>query len=65
MLETLSEFFYDPLVFWTAPLVLVALAAGWRKVRAWRCRAYTGTLPDDGSGPGPSARDAEKDTEKG
>ncbi|MFQ5618369.1 MAG: hypothetical protein ACE5FR_05285 [Rhodospirillales bacterium] len=34
MLEWLSEFFYDPLVFWSAPLVLVALRAGIRRLRA-------------------------------
>ncbi len=36
MLERLADFFYDPVVFWTAPLVLVALVAGWRRMRAWR-----------------------------
>ena len=38
MLEKLSEYFYDPVVFWMAPLVLVALAAIWRRVRAWVLR---------------------------
>ena len=46
MLEKLSEFFYDPVVFWTAPLVLVVLVAGWRRVL--RCRS--GTPPGKGSG---------------
>jgi hypothetical protein len=40
MLEKLSDFFYDPVVFWTAPLVLVALAVGWRRVRAWGLRRF-------------------------
>ncbi len=35
MLETLSGYFYDPEVFWTAPFALVALWAGIRRVRAW------------------------------
>ncbi len=35
MLERLSEFFYDPVVFWSAPLVLVALGAGIRRLAAW------------------------------
>ncbi len=35
MLERLSEFFYDPVVFWSAPLVLVALWAGIRRVGTW------------------------------
>ncbi len=38
MLEKLSAYFYDPVIFWTAPLVLVAVAAGWRRARAWRRR---------------------------
>ena len=36
MLEKLADYFYDPLVFWTAPLVLVALLVAWRRLRAWR-----------------------------
>lgn len=36
MLERLADFFYDPVVFWTAPLVLVALLAGWRRMRKRR-----------------------------
>ncbi len=35
MLERLSEFFYDPVVFWSVPLGLVALRAGIRRVGAW------------------------------
>lgn len=35
MLETLSGYFYDPVVFWTAPFALVALWAGIRRVRTW------------------------------
>ncbi len=50
MLEKLSEFFYDPVVFWTAPLVLVALAAGWRRVRARGLRRLSEIPP--GNGPG-------------
>ena len=50
MLEKLSEFFYDPVVFWTAPLVLVALAAGWRRVRARGLRRPSGTPPGHRSG---------------
>ena len=34
MLEWLSAYFYHPVVFWTAPLVLVALLAAIRKLRA-------------------------------
>lgn len=48
MLEKLSEYFYDPVVFWTAPLVLVALAAGWRRVRGRSLRRHSETLPGDG-----------------
>ncbi len=35
MLEWLSEFFYDPVVFWSVPLALVALRAGIRRVGTW------------------------------
>ncbi len=38
MLEQLSEYFYDPVVFWTAPFVLVAALAAIRKFRAWARR---------------------------
>jgi len=34
MLERLSELFFDPLVFWGVPLVLVALHAGVRRLRS-------------------------------
>ena len=34
-LEGLAEFFYDPVVFWSVPLALVALRAGIRRVGAW------------------------------
>ncbi len=36
MLETLSNYFYDPVIFWSAPLILAALmelARGLRKTR--------------------------------
>ena len=35
MLERLSEFFYDPVIFWSVPLALVALRAGIRRVGKW------------------------------
>jgi len=35
MLERLSEFFYDPLVFWSVPLALAVLGAGVRRLRTW------------------------------
>ncbi len=38
MLERLSAYFYDPVVFWTAPFALVALLAAIRKLRAWARR---------------------------
>ncbi len=38
MLEQLSAYFYDPVVFWTAPFVLVALIGAIRKLRAWARR---------------------------
>ncbi len=38
MLEQLSAYFYDPVVFWTAPFVLVALIAAIRKFGAWVSR---------------------------
>ena len=50
MLERFSDFFYDPVVFWSAPLVLVAVAVGWRRVRAWGRRRFSATPP--GHGPG-------------
>ncbi len=33
MLEWISEFFYDPIVFWTAPLALYAVYVAWRWLR--------------------------------
>ena len=50
MLERFSEYFYDPMVFWAAPLILVVLAAGWRKVRARSVRGPTGKPPGKDSG---------------
>ena len=48
MLEQIADYFYDPLVFWTAPLALVVLAAGWRKLRAWWLRRVRArALPPD------------------
>lgn len=38
MLERISEYFYDPAVFWSAPLALVALQIGFRRLRAWARR---------------------------
>jgi hypothetical protein len=35
MLEKLSEYFYDPFVFWGMPLALAVLWVGIRRVRAW------------------------------
>jgi hypothetical protein len=52
MLERLAEYFYDPLVFWTVPLLLVVLAASWRRLRVWRQRrlsAIAGKSPEDSS----------------
>ena len=38
MLEQVSNYFFDPLVFWGVPLVLAALLAGIKRLRAWRRR---------------------------
>jgi len=35
MLEQLSGCFYDPLVFWGAPLALTLMWAGMRHARTW------------------------------
>ena len=35
MLERLSEYFYDPLVFWGVPFALVLLQAGGRRLGSW------------------------------
>ena len=50
MLEKLSEYFYDPVVFWTVPLVLVVVVVGWRRVWARDLRRLLGTPPGNGSG---------------
>jgi hypothetical protein len=33
--EQISDFFYDPEVYWTAPLALVAARAAFLRLRAW------------------------------
>jgi hypothetical protein len=38
MLEQVSNYFFDPLVFWSLPLVLVAILAGIKRLRAWTSR---------------------------
>ena len=38
MLEQVSNYFFDPVVFWGLPLVLVALLAGIKRLRAWTSR---------------------------
>ena len=50
MLENLAEYFYNPVVFWTAPLVLVALGMGWRRVCDWRLRRDSEMPPDNDPG---------------
>ncbi len=55
MLENLSQYFYDPVVFWAAPLVLVAVAAGWSRARAWG-RSFSG-MPAGNGDDGPSRRE--------
>jgi len=47
MLEQLSEYLYDPLVFWGAPLALALMCAGMRRARAHlrRCRSRSTVLP--------------------
>jgi len=40
MLERLSEYFYDPLVFWGAPLALVLVWTGIRRTCAWLRRRH-------------------------
>lgn len=35
MLERLSDYFYNPAVFWGAPLALVALEAAISRLRVW------------------------------
>ena len=44
MLETISNYFYDPVIFWGAPLilaVLIELASGLRKTRRLGTRPNT------------------------
>lgn len=50
MLENFAQYFYDPLIFWTAPLILVVLMLGWRRVRAWRLRRLSEMHLDDDRG---------------
>ncbi len=38
MLEQVSNYFFDPVVFWGAPLVLVGLLAGIKRLRGWTSR---------------------------
>ena len=45
MLERLAEYFYNPLVFWTVPLLLVALIVIWRRLYRWGLRHFTSTPP--------------------
>jgi hypothetical protein len=49
MLEKFSEYFFDPLVFWTAPLVLVAVVAGLRQAQAWKRRRFSETAAGNGA----------------
>ena len=35
MLNQVSQYFYDPLIFWGAPLVLALAWAGLRRAAAW------------------------------
>jgi len=35
MLERFSDYFYDPVIFWGVPLVLVLVWAGIRHTQAW------------------------------
>jgi len=34
----ISDYFFDPLVFWGVPLVLAALLVGIKRLRAWMSR---------------------------
>jgi hypothetical protein len=38
MLDQLSQYFYDPLVFWGAPLAIALVWAGLRRAAAWLAR---------------------------
>jgi hypothetical protein len=42
MIESLAEYFYDPLVFWIVPLVLVVLISVLRRLFIWGHRYFTG-----------------------
>jgi len=53
MLEKLAEYFYDPLVFWAAPLVFVALLVVWRRIQARRLHHRPGI--SHGNDPGDSS----------
>jgi len=35
MLDQLAQYFYDPLIFWGAPLAIVLVWAGLRRAAAW------------------------------
>jgi hypothetical protein len=35
MLDRMSQYFYDPLIFWGAPLALALVWAGVRRAAAW------------------------------
>ncbi len=54
MIEKFAEYFYDPLVFWMTPLVIVVLIAVWRRLHAWRQRWFSGGPPGDGNNSGGS-----------
>lgn len=42
MLEQLSQLFYDPLIFWGAPLLIALIGAGLRRARTrWKGRRDT------------------------
>ena len=35
MLDQISQYFYDPLIFWGAPLAIAIAWAGLRRAAAW------------------------------
>ena len=35
MLDKISQYFYDPLIFWGVPLALALVWSGLRRVAAW------------------------------
>ncbi len=48
MLERVAEWFYNPVLFWTAPLLLVLFAAGVRRARAcWRRHSGSSSEADE------------------